>query len=243
MDVVPAIDLIGDKVVRLTKGDFAAETAYDLEPGAAAVLFADAGATRIHLIDLDGARKGAPVHLHVAHRIAQVTGLQVEFGGGLRTREAVDAALAAGVGRVILGTAAFRDPALLAWAIQAHGDRVMVSLDAKGAEVMVDGWLTAERRDLLQAFDHLHDRGVRRVIFTDTSRDGTLAGVDTTGFERIVRRRSGMSFQFAGGVRDLADVTRLKALEGAGLEAVVAGKSLYEGTLDLKAALNLARSA
>lgn len=243
MDVVPAIDLIGDRVVRLTKGDYAAETAYDLEPGAAAVLFADAGATRVHIVDLDGARKGVPSHLHVARRIAEVTGLAVEFGGGLRSRETIDAAFAAKVSRVILGTAAFRDPGLLAWAVQTHGDRVMVSLDAKGADVMVEGWVKAERHGLVEAFDQLAGRGVRRVVFTDTTRDGTLAGVDVAGIAQIAGRQAGLSLQFAGGVKDLADVRRLKAFEAAGLEAIIAGKSLYEGTLDLKEALSLARAA
>ncbi len=245
MEVIPAIDLIGGKVVRLTQGDYTAETSYGIEPGAAAARFAAAGATRLHVVDLDGARVGAPVHLGLVAAIARGTGLDIEFGGGLRTREAIGQALAAGAGRVIVGTAAWRDQELMLWMARTHPARVAVALDIQDGRLAVAGWKESGVLTTAEAVAMLAALGITQAVFTDIEGDGTLQGLNFDRVGTVVRLcgGAGIRLTLAGGVRDLEDIRGVKRFAAEGLEAVVAGKALYEGTLDLAAALAVARAA
>ncbi len=241
MELIPAIDLLGGEGVRLTRGEYDRKTVYSGDPVGQAVAFERAGAKRVHVIDLSGARAGSPQHLAVVEGIAARTRLAVEFGGGVRTAEDIAAAFRAGARRVILGTAAFRDPALLEEAIERYREAIIVSVDARGAHVMGEGWSVSLSLTVEEAVERLRSQGVREIVFTDTDRDGTLQGVDLGRFRPVLAAARGFAVQFAGGVRDLADVRALKALEAEGLGAVIAGKALYEGTLELAAGLAVAR--
>jgi phosphoribosylformimino-5-aminoimidazole carboxamide ribotide isomerase len=245
MEIIPAIDLRGGKCVRLTRGDYAQEKVYADDPVVQATKFKEMGAHTLHLVDLDGARAGASAHLEVIRRIRGekgLDGLRIEFGGGIRNAALATSALDAGADMLIIGTAAFRDPAFLADLLSRMRDEIAVSMDVRDGKVMVAGWLAEGGSGTAEAaLEELGKAGVRTVIYTDTSRDGTLEGVDAASglFGGIMQscQRLGIRLQYAGGVRDVRDVAALKRFEPQGLYAMVAGKALYEGTLDLAEAI------
>ncbi len=241
MDIIPAIDLRGGKCVRLTRGDYGQEKAYSEDPLAVAKEFQRQGAARLHMVDLDGARTGKPLYFEVARRIATATGLAIEYGGGVRSLEAVQQALANGIDRVILGTAAFKSPGFLAQVLVQYREAVLVSVDVRDGMVQVEGWTAALDIKAEEVVPRLVRQGVAGIVYTDTERDGTLEGVDTTRLSAVLKRAEGIEVQMAGGVRDAGDIRRLLPLAGAGLSAVIVGKALYEGTLDLAEALATAR--
>ena len=242
MLILPAIDLIGGKCVRLTRGHYDRKTEYSINPVDVAMQFKAAGATHLHVVDLDGARTGAQVNLEVVRHIKAATGLHVEYGGGVRSIANIEAALAAGVDRVMVGTAAFTDDAFLVEAVTRWADRLLVAVDIRGGKVAVRGWHATVDLTLPAAIALLHGKGVRGVVYTDTERDGTLEGADTGRLTAACDacRESGMVLHFAGGVRDLEDVRKLAAFDPAVLRGVITGKAVYEGTLDLAAAIGLA---
>lgn len=237
MLIFPAIDLYEGRAVRLYKGDYAKMTVYSEDPVAVAWDFAAQGARQMHTVDLEGARDGGTPNLGIIERIAKETGLFVECGGGLRDMAAIDRAFAAGVGRVILGTAAVSDERLLAESVQKYGEKIAVGADLRDGRVAIKGWredsgLTAE--DFLRKVEAL---GVRTVICTDISRDGAMRGANAELYERL-QREFGLELIASGGVSSLEDVARLRAL---GLYGAIIGKAYYTGDISLREAVEAAR--
>ncbi len=237
MLIFPAIDLYEGRAVRLYKGDYAKMTVYSEDPAAVARDFAAQGVRQMHTVDLEGARDGGTPNLGIIERIAKETGLFVECGGGLRDMAAIDRAFAAGVGRVILGTAAVSDERLLAESVQKYGEKIAVGADLRDGRVAIRGWredsgLTAE--DFLRKVEAL---GVRTVICTDISRDGAMRGANAELYERL-QREFGLELIASGGVSSLEDVARLRAL---GLYGAIIGKAYYTGDISLREAVEAAR--
>ncbi len=231
MIVYPAIDLLGGRCVRLRQGDYAQATVYSDDPVAVARGFRDAGAAWIHVVDLDAARSGVPVHHALVARIRAETGLRVQTGGGVRGMDVLEAHLAAGVERVVLGTAAVKDRAFTEEALRRHGDRIAIGIDARGGEVSVDGWTAGggvRAADFARTMEAL---GARTVVFTDIARDGTLAGPALDATAELVRG-TGLAVIASGGIGSQADI---EAVRGIGAAGVIVGKALYEGKVDLAA--------
>lgn len=236
MRLYPAVDILGGKAVRLTRGDYDSRKVYDEDPLQAARAFAEAGARQLHVVDLDGARSGQPANLEHLRRIAAETGLPVQFGGGLRTLESIEQALAAGAQRVILGTAAFADPELLRAALERHGaERVLVSIDVRAGAVATDGWAKTRAETTSTAAQALIAAGVRQLVYTDVDRDGMLAGADLEGIRELART-PGARLIYSGGIGELEDLRRLSRLGLESLDGVIVGKALYEGRFTLDAA-------
>ena len=237
MLIFPAIDLYEGRAVRLYKGDYARMTVYSDDPVSVARDFKAQGAAQMHTVDLEGARDGGTPNLGTIERIVRETGLFVECGGGLRDMAAIDRAFSAGVGRVILGTAAVSDPALLAEAVGKYGEKIAVGADLRDGRVAIRGWredsgVTAE--DFLRGIEAL---GVRTVICTDISRDGAMRGANAELYERL-QREFGLDLIASGGVSSLEDVARLRAL---GLYGAIIGKAYYTGDIALRDAVEAAR--
>jgi phosphoribosylformimino-5-aminoimidazole carboxamide ribotide isomerase len=230
----PAIDILDGKAVRLARGEFGTETAYDADPLDAARRWVQDGARALHVIDLDGARKGEPVNLEQLARIAGAVDVPVQYGGGLRSAAAVRAALSGGASRVLLGTVAYRDLDLLDLALAEHGDRVAVSIDARGGMLAGEGWTESTQIPAEAAVKRLGDRGVRRFVYSCIDQDGMLAGPDLEGVRRIGAALKG-TFGYSGGVASLKDLERLAALRQVNLTGVVVGRALYEGRFTLAA--------
>jgi len=235
MIVIPAIDLMDGKVVRLSRGDFAARTVYSDRPAEFAEAFRKAGAMRVHVVDLDGARAGHPVNTDVVRAIVG-TGVEVELGGGLRTIEAVEEAIAMGVSFVVLGTAAVERLDLVAEACRRFPGRVVAGIDARDGEVKVAGWAQGTGLPAADVARRVAGAGVRLVEYTDVARDGMFTGVDAVGAARL-QAEAGVKVVASGGVASLADVGACKA---AGLAGVIVGKALYEKRMDLAEAIGVA---
>ena len=239
MKIYPAIDIRGGKCVRLFKGDFAQETVFSDSPAAMAKQWESEGAEYLHLVDLDGARAGRPENLTTVKEILAAVNIPVELGGGIRTMENIDEVLALGVRRVILGSVAVRDPELVCEACAKYGDRIVVGIDAKDGIVAVDGWGVSGDVDVITLAKKMKDAGVRTIIYTDISRDGTLSGVNVEATAKLARE-SGVDVVASGGVKDLADIRALLPYADDGIEGVIVGKSIYTGSLDLRKAIALA---
>jgi len=224
----PAIDILDGTVVRLVQGDFERSTRYAAQPLDAARDWAAAGARWLHVVDLDGARAGEPVNLESVAAIAAETGLPVQFGGGLRSAAAVDAAFAAGVSRAVLSTAAFTDRELLDETIAAHAERIAVSIDVRGGMVSTAGWTQTGTLAATDAAAELSARGVRSFIYTDIDRDGMLGGPALNDIVRVTDSVEGEVI-YSGGVGSLEDLEALASLRHPRLAGVIAGKALYEG--------------
>jgi phosphoribosylformimino-5-aminoimidazole carboxamide ribotide isomerase len=228
VNLYPAIDILGGNAVRLIKGDFDAKKVYDQDPLSAARGWTQAGADRLHVVDLDGAKTGAPVNLEHLRKIVDELGVPVQYGGGLRSPDAIDDALAAGASRVILGTAAFSDPDLLTHALKAHGrERVLVSVDVRGGHVTTAGWTHTTQLSTAAVLDGLHRRGVRELVYTNVDRDGMLEGPDLKEIDEVASAVRGRLI-YSGGIGRLADLEGLAALGRGSLEGVIVGKALYE---------------
>jgi phosphoribosylformimino-5-aminoimidazole carboxamide ribotide isomerase len=225
----PAIDMLGGSAVRLVQGDFDQATRYAADPLDAARGWVAAGAQRLHLVDLDGARAGQPVNLEHVRRIASDTGLPIQLGGGLRSPEALDQAVAAGASRVVLGTAAFTD--LLERALAAHGERIVVSIDVRSGRVSTAGWTQSTQLRALEAVEALQQRGVRNFVYTDVDRDGMLGGLDDADIAGVADAvgAAGGELLYSGGIGELADLEGLRRLGHPALAGVIVGKALYEG--------------
>ncbi|HVL95518.1 MAG TPA: 1-(5-phosphoribosyl)-5-[(5-phosphoribosylamino)methylideneamino]imidazole-4-carboxamide isomerase [Solirubrobacteraceae bacterium] len=239
MILYPAIDIQGGRAVRLRQGRFEDETVYRDDPAEAARDWVQAGARALHVVDLDGAREGEPRSIEHLERIAGL-GVPVQYGGGLRSIEALEAALAAGAERVILGTAAFRDVDLLDEAIARFGGRVVVSVDVRGGHVATAGWTETSRLPAVDAIVRLQDRGVRAFVYTDADRDGMLEGPDL-GDVRAVAEAVRGRFVYSGGIGSAEDLRALASLRLVNLAGAISGKALYEGRLTVgegQAALN-----
>ena len=229
MILYPAIDIRGGQAVRLLQGDYERETAYDADPVDAARRWTAEGAQFLHVVDLDGAKAGEPRNLETVRRIAAAAECPVQVGGGLRNSDAVDAVLGAGAERVVIGTAALRDPEFLAEALERHGERVVVSVDARGGEVSLSGWLEASGKDVVETVVELSERGVSRFLCTEIDVDGTMEGPALRELARVAAATPARVIA-SGGVGDLADLQAL-ALAGSlapNLEGAIVGRALYE---------------
>jgi phosphoribosylformimino-5-aminoimidazole carboxamide ribotide isomerase len=233
----PAIDILDGRAVRLTQGDFEANKVYDEDPLAAARGWVEQGASRLHVVDLDGAKTGAPVNLVHLQRIARKLAVPVQFGGGLRSLSSIEAALEAGAARVILGTAAFTDPALLDRALAAWPERVLVSVDVRGGRVATRGWTETIDGRPESVIAQLLARGATRLVYTNVDRDGMLQGPDL----EEVRLASGAvrsgSLIYSGGIGQLEDLRGLAGSGAPSLEGVIVGKALYERRFTVAQAL------
>jgi phosphoribosylformimino-5-aminoimidazole carboxamide ribotide isomerase len=224
----PAIDILDGTAVRLVKGDFAAKRTYEQDPLSAALAFTEAGAKALHVVDLDGARSGQPVNLEHLGRIASRAGVPVQYGGGLRSAQAIERALAAGASRVILGTAALTNPTLLREALAAHGpERVLVSVDTRGGLVTSSGWTETGSQAAGPVLESLIESGVGEVVYTDVDRDGMLEGPDLESFRELIGPVQARVI-YSGGIGHLSDLRGLAALGLANLDGVIVGKALYE---------------
>lgn len=240
MEIIPAVDIRGGRCVRLYQGDFQRETVFGDDPVAVARSWQDAGATRLHVVDLDGAREGRPANAQVIRRLIQAVSIPVQVGGGLRDRRSIDSYLEAGAARVVLGTAAVKDPSLLAEAIAEHGERIVVAVDARVGMVAIEGWQEETLLSAAQLMSELAAKGVPRFIYTDALRDGTLRGPDFAALETVLAR-VGVPVIYAGGVSSIPDLVRLASL---GAEAAIIGQALYTGAVDFQEALKgLSRAA
>jgi phosphoribosylformimino-5-aminoimidazole carboxamide ribotide isomerase len=224
----PAIDIRGGQAVRLLQGDYERETAYDADPVDAATRWAGDGASFLHVVDLDGARAGAPQNLDAVRRIAAAVDCPIQVGGGLRDAASVDAVLDAGAERVVIGTAALRDPEFLAAALEAHGDRVVVSVDAREGKVSLAGWLESSDVDVAGAVAELGERGVERFLCTAIEVDGTMEGPALGELGRIAAATDAQVIA-SGGVGTLADLEALARDAAPNVEGAIVGRALYEG--------------
>jgi phosphoribosylformimino-5-aminoimidazole carboxamide ribotide isomerase len=241
MILLPAIDILDGKAVRLTRGDFDQRTDYDADALEAAKRWVDAGARGLHVVDLDGARAGRPANLEQVRRIAQAVSVPVQVGGGLRDAGAVKEAIEAGAARVVLGTAALRDVDFLDETLAAYRDRVVVSVDARDGHLAASGWTEQTQIPVESVFESLGRRGVRRFVYSSIERDGMLEGPDLAEVERVANVVRG-SFVYSGGVSSLQDLRALAQLRQVNLAGVIVGKALYEGRLEVaeaQAALEL----
>lgn len=234
MQIIPAIDIKDGRCVRLYQGKYDDVTVFDHDPVAVARRWEQLGAQRIHVVDLDGAKAGRPINAQIVFAIVRAVGVPVQLGGGLRDTDAVDAALNLGVERAILGTAAVRDPQLIADLVQRYGERVVVGVDARDGMVAAQGWTETSQvaaKDLVQ---RMADVGVRTIIYTDISRDGTLEGPNIGATAELVQA-GGPDIIASGGVARTDD---LIALTHTGVAGVIVGKALYTGAIDLPQALH-----
>ncbi|HKY95205.1 MAG TPA: 1-(5-phosphoribosyl)-5-[(5-phosphoribosylamino)methylideneamino]imidazole-4-carboxamide isomerase [Kiloniellales bacterium] len=242
MILFPAIDLKAGQVVRLYKGALDQATVYGSDPAAQAAAFQAAGFRWLHLVDLDGAFAGKAGNAAAVEAILKRVSLPVQLGGGIRDLAAVDRWLGLGVERVILGTAAVRDPALVRAACRAYPGRIVVGVDAKDGLVAVEGWAETSTLTALALARRFADAGVTALLFTDVGRDGALTGVNVEATAALARD-SGLPVIASGGVAGLEDLRRLKAVAHFGIDGVVIGRALYEGRLEAAAALALLDAA
>jgi phosphoribosylformimino-5-aminoimidazole carboxamide ribotide isomerase len=240
MIIFPAIDIRGGKCVRLTEGRFDAETVYADDPVAMARRWAAEGAEYLHVVDLDGALAGQPVNLAIVASIAAAVNIPVQLGGGIRTLAGIETVLAAGVARVILGSVAVKQPALVKEACAAYGERIVVGIDAKDGVAAVEGWGVSGGVGAEELAARMAAAGVARIIYTDIARDGMLTGVNVAA-TRSLAKAAGVPIIASGGVSGLEDVAAVKAAEADGVEGVIIGKALYTGAVSLPAALKAAR--
>jgi phosphoribosylformimino-5-aminoimidazole carboxamide ribotide isomerase len=239
-ELIPAIDLLEGRCVRLAQGDYERATVYGDEPGAVAARFAAHPLRRLHVVDLDGARSGKPENAAALRAILEAAGrIPVQVGGGMRSLADVEARLELGVDRIVLGTAALREPELVRTAARRHPGRIAVGIDAREGKVAVQGWLEAsdvDARDLARRFE---DAGVAAIVYTDIARDGMLSGPNLEQTAALAQA-VGIPVIASGGVGSEEDVRRSCALAGRGVAGLIVGRALYTGAVDLGRALEIA---
>jgi phosphoribosylformimino-5-aminoimidazole carboxamide ribotide isomerase len=234
MILLPAIDILEGKAVRLARGDFDQRTVYDADPLEAARRWARAGARALHIVDLDGARTGTPVNLEHVRRITAELAVPVQVGGGLRSIEAVRDVIAAGAARIVLGTAAFGEVDFLDQVVGEYGDRLIVSVDARRGLLASSGWTEQTEIPAESVIESLGRRGVTRFVYSSIERDGMLSGPDLGEVTRIAQVVRG-TFVYSGGVSSLEDLEALARLRQVNLTGVIVGTALYEGRFDVGA--------
>ena len=236
MYIYPAIDLYEGKAVRLYKGDYAQMTVYSENPAEVAQAFAAAGATHIHLVDLEGAKKGTPANLATIREIIGSADLFVEVGGGIRNMETIESYLSIGVDRVILGTAAVTDPAFLEEALGKYGEKIAVGVDLKDGRVAIKGWTEKSELTADDFFAKMQRLGVKTIICTDISRDGAMKGTNRELYKTLSEKYA-IDLIASGGVSSIGDVQALAAMD---LHGAIIGKAYYIGAIDLKTAIEVA---
>ena len=237
MIILPAIDLLGRKAVRLLKGDYNQVTVYSDSPLEVAEKFKSLGATHIHMVDLDGAKYGTAPNMDIVAEVAEKTGLFIEIGGGIRSMETVKKYIDAGISRVILGTAAICDENFLKEAVKAYGEKIAVGADVKDGKIAVKGWLEQSDVTLDEFFLKMQDLGVKNIICTDISRDGAKRGTNLELYRELSAKYS-LDITASGGVSSIEDVKRLREMN---LYGAIIGKAYYTGAVDLEEAIEVAR--
>jgi phosphoribosylformimino-5-aminoimidazole carboxamide ribotide isomerase len=234
MLLIPAIDLKNGRCVRLLQGEAAAETVYSNDPAAMARSFEDAGAKRLHLVDLDGAFLGKGANLASIRSILKNISIPVQLGGGLRTAENIEQMFEIGVSSVIVGTMAVKNPDVLEDVIQRFsGEKIILGIDARNRKVSIEGWQEGTEIDDVEFALRWKKLGIQRIVFTDIARDGMLSGPNMEAL-RDFARRTGLKIVASGGISSMDDLEKLKTLEVDGVDQVISGKAIYEGKLDLK---------
>jgi phosphoribosylformimino-5-aminoimidazole carboxamide ribotide isomerase len=238
----PAIDLKNGEAVRLQQGDMARATVFNRDPAAQARAFQDQGFDYLHIVDLDGAFAGKPMNAAAVERILAAVGIPVQLGGGIRDRPTIDGWLDKGIARVIIGTAAVRDPALVKDAARAHAGRIAVGLDARDGQVAVEGWAQSSQLSALDIAKRFEDAGVAAIIYTDIARDGMLKGLN---LDATIALADAVSIPViaSGGLASIDDVRALASQRARKLEGAIAGRALYDGRLDAREALALLKGA
>jgi phosphoribosylformimino-5-aminoimidazole carboxamide ribotide isomerase len=232
MEIIPAIDLIGGKCVRLTRGEYSSVVVYDEEPLDVARRFEDAGLRRLHLVDLDGARQKKVVNLHVLERIASGTGLRIDFGGGIQSEEDLLRVFEAGAGQVTGGSIAVRDPGRFEeWLTRFGPERIILGADVRGRSVAVGAWTEDGGVEVTELIGRYHAQGLRYVISTDVARDGALEGPSFDLYSDILAQFPDLRLIASGGVSGVDDLRRLAALP---LHGVIVGKAFYEGRISME---------
>lgn len=232
IQIIPAIDIIDGKCVRLTKGDYDSSRVYDDNPVEMAKRFCDAGCRRIHVVDLDGARSSHIVNYRTLESIASKTSLDIDFGGGLKSDEDVRIAFDCGASMITGGSVAVKSPELfLGWLGRYGAQQVILGADVNGGKVATDGWLEQSEHDLLEFIKDYYEKGIRQIISTDISVDGTLSGPSVEMYRSMMSVLPDARIIASGGVSSLDDIMRL---ENAGVPAVIVGKAIYEGRITLK---------
>lgn len=239
MQLVPAIDLKNGQCVRLRQGRIDDVTVFSSDPVGVARRWADEGAQRLHVVDLDGAFKGQPVNLKVVEQIAQAVSIPVQIGGGIRDEETVQRYLDAGVQYVIIGTKAVNAPHFLHDLCIEFPRHIIVSLDAKDGRVALNGWTKMTGHDVIETAQHCERDGVEAIIYTDIGRDGMMAGFNAEATRNLAKAINTPVFA-SGGVSTLDDIRRLKEIEGDGVAGAIIGRALYEGGFKLSEALKIA---
>jgi phosphoribosylformimino-5-aminoimidazole carboxamide ribotide isomerase len=231
MRIIPAIDLMDGACVRLSQGDYSKKTQYHSDPLAVAKEFEDAGLGYLHVVDLDGAKAGSPQNLNVIESIAKNTSLQVDAGGGIRTKEAIQQLLDCGVKQVNIGSLAARDPDLfIAWLEEFGPGKMILSADARDGKIAVHGWEKTTDLDLLDFLETFVEKGLQYAVVTDISRDGMLTGPAHDWYQQILAAFPGLRLVASGGVASLED---LQKLQHEGLDGAIVGKAIYEGKISL----------
>ncbi|MFA4015477.1 MAG: hypothetical protein RUDDFDWM_000560 [Candidatus Fervidibacterota bacterium] len=240
--VIPAVDIRGGKCVRLVRGDFNLQTIYDEDPVRAALHWASLGAKWLHIVDLDGALEGKPKNLHTLSRIRQAVECKLQFGGGVRELSDIEAVLSLGVERVILGTTAVENKALLAEAVGKYGSRIAVAVDVRDGKIVVRGWKRETQLTPVEMVRQLEEIGVETVIYTDVKRDGTMLGPNIEGIAEVVSLSSSLKVIASGGITTSQHIRELARLYPRVIGCIV-GKALYEGKLCYTEAVTTAMMA
>ena len=241
MYLLPAIDILDGKAVRLAKGDYAQVTVYNDDPVEQAKVFEDAGAEWIHMVDLDGAKTGQPINIKIVERILANTNLKIEIGGGIRTLDVCARLADAGASRMVLGTALVRDPDFAQAAIEEYGDMLAAGIDAKGGEVAVAGWREGSGVAATDLARDMAALGYRHLVYTDIARDGMQTGIEREAYERMAEA-FGHPVIASGGVASMDDIARLAPV-AASIEGIITGRAIYEGTLPLEEAIRACKEA
>ncbi|TDQ36973.1 1-(5-phosphoribosyl)-5-[(5-phosphoribosylamino)methylideneamino]imidazole-4-carboxamide isomerase [Aureibacillus halotolerans] len=236
--IYPAIDILKGKCVRLYQGDYAKETVYGDSPAQMAGQFANAGASWVHMVDLDGAKEGKPVNNEAILAAAATSGAQVQVGGGIRTEEDIDMYLSGGVARVILGSIAVKDPVFTKKMLSKYGDQIVIGIDARNGLVATQGWLETSEVTAEELGKTLAEAGATTFIYTDISKDGTLTGPNTSGIVALAKE-TGVEVIASGGVSCLDDVKELQRFVSDGVGGVIIGKAIYDGRFKLEEALDV----
>jgi phosphoribosylformimino-5-aminoimidazole carboxamide ribotide isomerase len=234
----PAIDLKDGACVRLVRGEMASATVFNDDPAAQARQFAEAGFAWLHVVDLNGAFAGHSVNGAAVASIRDAMGLRIQLGGGIRDRKAIEHWLGLGIDRVVLGTAALRDPELVRRAAADHPGRIVVGIDARDGRVAVAGWAEESEIGAVELARRFEDCGVAAIIHTDIARDGAVGGVDAAATAQLARRVR-VPVIASGGVASLADIAALKGYEADGIAGIICGRALYDGRIEPRAALRL----
>jgi phosphoribosylformimino-5-aminoimidazole carboxamide ribotide isomerase len=232
IEIIPAMDLIGGKCVRLTQGDFSRETVYSEDPLETAKRFEAAGLKRLHMVDLDGARSGTPANLHVLKRVAASTSITIDFGGGVKSEADIVAVLDAGASMINIGSAAVRQrETFLSWLEKFGRDKFLLGADSRSRKVAIDGWRTNTTVPVVKFLQDFAERGVTRAFVTDVARDGAMKGPAVQLYRKITAAVKDLDLIASGGVRSIADIIQIEKL---GCKGVIIGRALYEETIRLE---------